>query len=397
MKRIISVLIMMTILAGCFSLPIIASDLEENDTNNGAEDNLTSNPSIELSAKSAILIEAQTGAVLYSKDAHLALPPASVTKIMTLLIVAESINAGVLTLDQTVTVSENAASKGGSQIFIKEGEEFTVEELLKSTVIASANDAAVALAELVAGSESEFVRRMNARAKELGMKNTEFENCTGLDDSVTKHLTSAYDISIMSRELIKHDIILKYSSVWQDSIRDGEFVLTNTNRLVRYYAGCTGLKTGSTDKAGYCVSASAKRDGMHLIAVIMGAESRDKRNADARVLLDYGFSAYALYHEAECEVENVPLKRSDKATVPIYAKEFAALVDRANIKRIEKKYIIPESLVAPLERGAVIGEVKYLLDGSEIGKSEIYLKDDAEEINYVELLLKLLRLTVCGK
>lgn len=397
MKRIISVLIMITVLFGCFAFPINASDMEENDTNNGAEDDLTSNPSIELSARSAILIEAKTGAVLYSKDAHLALPPASVTKIMTLLIVAEAIDAGILTLDQTVTVSANAASKGGSQIFIKEGEKFTVEELLKSTVIASANDAAVALAELVAGSESEFVRKMNDRAKELGMKTTEFENCTGLDDSVTKHLTSAYDISLMSRELIKHDIILKYSSVWQDSIRDGEFVLTNTNRLVRYYSGCTGLKTGSTDKAGYCVSASAERDGMHLIAVIMGAESRDKRNADARVLLDYGFSAYSLYHEAECELETVPLKRSTKATVPIYAKEFCALVGRGDLKRIEKKYVIPESLVAPVKVGDVIGGVKYYLDGNEIGKSDIYLKEDISEINYVELLLKLLNLTVCGK
>ena len=265
-RKIISVLLLVALILGATITNAGASDFEENlenATNNGAENDISDVVNLPLSAKSAILIEAKSGTVLYSKNAHEALPPASVTKVMTLLLVSEAIADGSIALEDVVTVSQNAASMGGSQIFIKEGEEFTVEELLKSAVIASANDAAVALAELVAGSESAFVTMMNERASELGMKNTSFENATGLDDSVTKHLTSAYDIALMSRELIKHPIILKYSNVWQDSIRNGEFVLTNTNRLVRYYSGCTGLKTGSTDKAGFCVSATAERDGMY--------------------------------------------------------------------------------------------------------------------------------------
>ena len=256
------------------------------------------NPSnLEISAPSAILIEATTGTVLYYKNQEQKRSPASVTKIMTLLLVCEALETERINPDDNVVISDYAASMGGSQVFLEEGESFTVEELLKCTVIASANDAAVALAELIHGTEGNFVAEMNKRAKELGMKNTNFENVSGLDDSTTAHLTSAEDIAIMSRELIKYDIILKYSSLWQDSIRNGAFQLTNTNRLVRFYDGCNGLKTGSTDKAGFCISATAKRDGMQLIAVIMGAPTRDLRNADARALLDFGFATYGLYQK----------------------------------------------------------------------------------------------------
>ncbi len=243
-------------------------------------------------AKSAVLMEATTGEIIYSKEENRKLIPASVTKIMTLLLVAEAISEGKIALNDMVTISAFAASMGGSQVFLKEGEVMSVEELLKCTVIASANDAAVALAEFVSGSESVFVSIMNNRAKELGMNNTFFENVTGLDDTTENHLTSALDIALMSRELIKHDIILKYSSLWQDTIRNGEFTLTNTNRLVRFYEGCNGLKTGSTSKAGYCMSATANRNGMHLIAVVMGAETRDARNETAKNLLDFGFANY---------------------------------------------------------------------------------------------------------
>ena len=353
--------------------------------------------SLEISAKSAVLMDAETGTVLYVKNGAEALPPASVTKIMTLLLVAEALEDGLISIDDKVLVSANAASMGGSQVFIKEGEEFTIEELLKSTVIASANDAAVALAEAVAGTEANFVDRMNERAAQLGMANTRFENATGLDDTVTNHLTSAYDIALMSRELIKHSCVTDYSSVWQDSIRNGEFILTNTNRLVRYYDGCTGLKTGSTEKAGFCVSATAKRDGMHLIAVVMGAETRDDRNNAARAMLDFGFSNYALYRDPECELENIDVMRGLKNETAIYSDEFSNLVKKADKKRITKEFSIADYVVAPVQNGQVIGEVTYLLDGEVIGKCNIFVKEDIPEIGLKELFTRMIRTIFTGK
>ena len=233
--------------------------------------------SLGLDCKSAILMESKTGTVLYTQNADEAMNPASVTKIMTLLLIMEALDDGRIHLSDTVTVSENAASMGGSQVYLKVGEQMILEDLLKSVVIASANDAAVALAEYLCGNVSVFVERMNQKAAALGMKNTNFENVTGLDDTAQNHVTSARDIAIMSRELIRHPTILQYSSIWMDTIRDGAFGLTNTNRLVRFYPGCTGLKTGSTSKAGFCVSVTAERGDLSLICVIMGAESRDVR------------------------------------------------------------------------------------------------------------------------
>ena len=243
---------------------------------------IADNTPFDVKADSAVLVDLATGTVLYSKNADLALPPASVTKIMTLLLFVEEVARGNIALDESISVSEYAASMGGSQVYLEPGETMTAEEMLKCVIIASANDAAVALAEKVAGSEEAFVARMNQRAAEIGMTNTHFENATGLDDDTVKHLTSAYDIALMSRELLKHELITKYSTIWMDTIRNGEFGLTNTNRLIRFYEGATGLKTGSTSKAGFCMSASAKRDGLHLIAVVMGAESRDIRNETAK-------------------------------------------------------------------------------------------------------------------
>ena len=237
-------------------------------------------PDLSLDCKSAVLMEASTGKILYQKDPEKAMPPASVTKIMTLLLVMECIDAGTLAWEDTVTASAHAASMGGSQIYLKEGEQMTARDLIKSVVIASANDAAVALAEHTYGSEEAFVGRMNDRATELCMTATHFENTNGLDDTAQNHVTSAGDIAIMSRELIKHTEILEFSSTWMDTIRNGQFGLTNTNRLVRFYRGCNGLKTGSTAKAGFCVSVTAEREGMTLICVIMGAENRDIRNAE---------------------------------------------------------------------------------------------------------------------
>ena len=392
MKRIISLILCVMMALNCFVLMAYASG-DENDADSSIEngEGMIGVNSLEINAKSAILMDAETGTVLYTKNAAEPLPPASVTKIMSLLLVAEAISSGNISPDDKVYVSANAASMGGSQIFIKEGEEFTVEELLKSTVIASANDAAVALAELVAGTESAFVDRMNERAKELGMNSTHFENSTGLDDTVTDHLTSAYDIALMSRELIKHEIVTTYSNVWQDSIRDGEFVLTNTNRLVRYYEGCTGLKTGSTDKAGFCVSATAMRDGMHLIAVVMGAESRDERNEAARAMLDFGFSNYALYNEVESRLECVDVLRGVVDEVYVSSSSFSKLVNKSDKKRIEKEFSIPKTLTAPLRSGDVVGYVIYKLDGEEIGKSAVFVSDDVDEVGIIQLFARILK------
>ena len=398
MKKIISLIICLIIAFNYSSVSISASgdELLENEIKDEGNNDVIDTTSLEISAKSAVLMDAETGMVLYTKNAAEALPPASVTKIMTLLLTAEAIADGRINLSDKVYVSANAASKGGSQIFIKEGEEFTVEELLKSTVIASANDAAVALAELIYGTEDAFVQKMNERAKELGMNNTHFENATGLDDSVTHHLTSAYDIALMSRELIKHSVITDYSDVWQDSIRNGEFVLTNTNRLVRYYDGCTGLKTGSTDKAGFCVSATAKRDGMHLIAVVMGAETRDDRNEAARAMLDYGFSSFALYSEPECELEYADVLGGSQDMVCIYSKEFAKLVNKSDKKHIVKEYNIPECLSAPIKSGEVVGSVVYKLNGEKIGESELFVKDDIAKIGISGLFGRIIKTIFTG-
>ena len=352
---------------------------------------------LDISAKSACLIEASTGKILYASDEHSAASPASITKVMSLLLVCEAIRDGACSLSDTVTVSPFAASMGGSQVFLEEGERFTVEELIKCAVIASANDAIVALAEFISGSEKAFASKMNEKARELGLKNTAFENSTGLDDTTTNHYSSAYDIAVMSSELIKYDIILKYSSTWQDSIRNGEFTLTNTNRLVRYYDGCNGLKTGSTDKAGYCLSATAKRGHMQLVAVVMGAESREQRNVDARALLDYGFSNFALFSEEERYLENIDILRATVDTLPAYAKKFSVVVPKGKVDAIEITYDIPESVVAPINRGTVIGKITYELDDVCIGESDIYFEDSVSEVQIWDLIIRLLLRMLCGR
>ena len=392
MRKALSIFLIFVIALSVYPIRIYASGVEdEGDKIQDAD-----LESIDINAKAAILMDATTGAVLYTKNAAEALPPASVPKIMTLLLVAEAIADGRITVEQKVRVSSNAASKGGSQIFIKEGEEFTVDELLKSTVIASANDAAVALAELVSGSESAFVGLMNERARELGMKNTCFENATGLDDSTTHHLTSAYDIALMSRELLKYDTITKYSNIWQDSIRNGEFVLTNTNRLVRYYDGCTGLKTGSTDKAGFCISATAERDGMHLIAVIMGAETRDERNNAARMLLDFGFANYALYKDTAKQLESIPVLYGKSDNVLLSSTGFSKLVSKSEKGRIEAYYDIPDQLTAPIKKGDAVGKITYKIEDKVIGECDICVDEDVPKITFAELYCRLLKTIFTG-
>ena len=359
---------------------VLISDAGENSQNDG---------SLSLPCASAVLMDAATGAVLYEQNADEALPPASVTKVMTLLLVMEAIDSGKIALTDMVSVSAHAAAMGGSQVYLKEGETMSVEEMVKCVVIASANDCAVALAEFVAGSEEAFVERMNARAAELGMRNTHFENTNGLDDTVTNHVISARDIAIMSRALIAHPKILEYSGIWMDTIRDGAFGLTNTNRLVRFYPGCTGLKTGSTARAKFCISATAERDGLSLICVIMAAESRDVRNAAATKLLDWGFANYSSY---QADGGNLTV-RVEGGTAPQCALSyapFAVTVPKGSGSRVQVTTVLPEVLTAPVFTGDAVGEQIYLLDGKEIGRVPIVATETVEKIGFSTLFWRML-------
>lgn len=340
--------------------------------------------------RSAILMEAETGTVLMEYNADEALPPASVTKIMTLLLVMEAIDMGSLRLEDTLTCSPNAASMGGSQVYLEPGEQMTVDELIKCVVISSANDAAVMLAEGVAGSEEAFVVKMNRRAAELGMKNTVFENTNGLDDTATRHLTSARDIAIMSRELIKHEKILEYSGIWMDTVRDGAFGLTNTNRLIRFYPGATGLKTGSTAKARFCMSATAQRDGMHLICVVMGAETRDIRNSTAARLLDWGFANFALYTDDGGEVGEVGVSGGTRSSVTAEAGGFAVVVPRGSESRVERRVELLPSVTAPIAVGDRVGSIKYVLGDEILGESALICTADVPRITFGEIFLRIL-------
>ncbi len=343
----------------------------------------------EPDAVSCILMDADTGRVLYEKNADAALPPASVTKVMTMLLVFEALDSGTLKLSDMITASANAASMGGSQIYLKEGEQMSVEDLLKSLIVSSANDAAVALAEAIAGSEMAFVSRMNERAAELGMVNTHFENTNGLDDDTDTHLTSARDIAIMSREVLKHELVFQYSTLWMDTIRGGEFGLTNTNRLVRFYQGATGLKTGSTSKAKFCISATAERGGLSLIAVVMGAPTRDARNALAASLLDFGFANYAHYEDAETALDAVRVQGGVKNAVDIVKESFSATLEKGQEARLEKRVDIPDVLTAPIAEGEKIGTVTYLLDGEEIGTSDVLATEAVAKIDFRTLFPRL--------
>lgn len=349
------------------------------------------NVNMSLNCKSALLMEAATGKVLYEQNPDEALPPASVTKIMTLLLIMEAIEAGKIKYTDMVRASANACSMGGSQIYLEENEEMSVEDMIKSVVIASANDAAVALAEHIAGTEAAFVEMMNQKAKELGMKNTNFENTNGLDDTVERHLTSARDIAIMSRELIKYPKITEYSSIWMDSVRNGEFGLTNTNRLIRFYKGATGLKTGSTSKAGFCISATAERDGMTLICVIMGSPTRDIRNQAAVSLLDYGFANYTVYKNKGQSLKNIPIVRGMSPQIDAEYSDFSYVAAKNDVSSISTTVLIPEKIEAPVKRGDVIGQVIFKVGEKEIGKSDIIAKNSVEKLTFSGLLLTFLK------
>lgn len=347
-------------------------------------------PNLSLDCKSAILMEAQTGEILYASNENEPLPPASVTKIMTLLLIMEAIEDKKIAYTDMVTASENACSMGGSQIFLEVGEQMTVEELIKSVVIASANDAAVTLAEYIAGTEEAFVQMMNQKAKELKMENTNFENTNGLDDTTENHVTSAKDIAIMSRELIKYPKITEYSSIWMDTVRNGEFGLTNTNRLIRFYKGATGLKTGSTSKAGFCISATAERDGMTLIAVIMAAPSRDLRNSAAVSLLNYGFSNYTVYKDTVSPSLEIPVVKGVNPKCPTLSEEFIAVIPKSQAGRVEKKLQTEETLIAPVTKGQKVGTVTYTVNGKTLGTSNIIASESVQATGFIDVFIKML-------
>jgi D-alanyl-D-alanine carboxypeptidase (penicillin-binding protein 5/6) len=370
--RIFAVILTVILTLSCFIHPTFASEVTITQT--GAE--------LNLNCKSAVLMEATSGKILYEQNPDLALPPASVTKIMTLLLVMEAIDSGKIARSDMVSTSEYAASMGGSQVYLKVGERMSVEDMLKSVVISSANDAAVALAEFVSGDIDSFIRRMNERASELGMSSTHFENVTGLDDTAENHLTSAKDIALMSRALISHPTILKYSSIWMDTIRDGAFGLTNTNRLVRFYPGTTGLKTGSTAKAGFCVSVTAERDGLSLICVIMGSESRDERNAAAAKLLDWGFANFASFKEEGSTLEDIKVKGGVQLSCPVRYEGFCTVIPKEKLGKIEKKVDVEDSVSAPVKTGDRVGKIEYFLDGNPIGSVDIITQTDVPKISF---------------
>ena len=375
MKRVIILIITIITLLSATSVTTFAS---ENTILNGE-------------AKSVILMEAVTGKVLYEYQADLRLPPASVTKIMTILLIMEEIDKGNLKLTDTVQVSERASKMGGSQVYLKAGEIMSVEDLLKSIVVASANDASVALAERVSGSVEAFVSRMNERARELGMLSTNFENPTGLDDSVTDHLISARDIAIMSRELIRHKDIFKYTMIWTDTIRDGAFGLSNTNRLIRFYEGANGLKTGSTSKAGFCISATAERNGMQLIAVVMGSPTRDSRNETAKALLDYGFANYRFYHSDPKESSPIKVLGGIKDYCPLITESFDFVLTKdIYSKGITVQESIPENVKAPIKAGDKIGEAVIMAGDQVIGTAFIRAAESINRLTFSEILKRLI-------
>ena len=349
---------------------------------------------LEVDGKSALLMEVSTGTVLFEQNPDEPLAPASVTKVMTMLLIMEAIDSGSISWEDTVTASEAAAAKGGSQVYLKAGETMTVRDMLKSIAVSSANDCACAMAEHLAGSEAAFVERMNQRAKELGMENTHFVNCTGLDDDpeATNHRTTARDIAIMSRELLlKHPKIKDFTTIWMDTIREGSFGLSNTNKLVRFYNGATGLKTGFTSSAMYCLSASAQREDMELIAVIMGSPSSGARFSGCKQLLDFGFAGYGVYTPSLPRAAEVPVRLGKARTVAASLKAEPILVEKAKRGSIATKFTLERELPAPVEAGQQIGTLKVLSGEEVLAELPLTAAEPVEKVTWWDVFLRLLR------
>ena len=355
---------------------------------------------LEVEAKSALLMDVATGTVLYEHNAHEKRSPASVTKVMTMLLIMEAIDSGKIGWGDTVTASEAAAAKGGSQVFLKAGETMTVEEMVKSIAVSSANDCACAMAEHLSGSESAFVEAMNARAKELGMEDTHFVNCTGLDDGAdaAEHKTSAHDIALMSRELLKnHPDITKFTTIWMDTIRNGQFGLSNTNKMVRFYNGCTGLKTGFTSGAGYCLSASAEREGLHLIAVVMGCESSQKRFTACKSMLDYGFANFALVQPEIPEIAAIPVKLgiADSVTA-VPAGDGKMLIDKAQKSTVTTEVTLEQEVTAPVSHRQRLGTLTVKAGEQVLAEIPMVAETAVEKLTFGQMYLRILK-KVCMK
>ena len=348
----------------------------------------------EVAAKSAILMDLATGTVLYEQNAHEKLPPASVTKVMTMLLVMEAIDQGRIGWEDTVTASDAAAAKGGSQIYLKSGETMSVTDMLKAIAVSSANDAACAMAEHIAGSEEAFVQQMNARAAELGMEDTHFVNCTGLDDeaNAAEHLTSAHDIAVMSRQLLlHHPEIKKFTTVWMDTLRGGTFGLSNTNKMIRFYSGATGLKTGFTAKAGYCLSASALRDGMELVAVVMGSETSKDRFAACKSLLDYGFANYALIRP-ETREGSVPVKLGEADTVTASpVREPCLLIDKSQKNTVTTQITLDKEVTAPVSKGQRLGMLTIRSGEQVLDQIPLVAAAPVRKLTWGQVFVKVLR------
>ena len=356
---------------------------------------------IKVAGKSALLMDVATGTVLSESNSHEKLAPASVTKVMTMLLIMEAVDSGKIAMTDTVTASETAAAKGGSQIYLKAGETMSVSDMLKSVAVSSANDCACALAEHIAGSEEAFVARMNQRAEELGMEDTHFVNCTGLDDGAeaANHRTSAHDIALMSRELLKnHPDIRKFTTIWMDTVRNGTFGLSNTNKLVRFYQGATGLKTGFTSGAGYCLSASAQREGMELIAVVMGAESSASRNAACKQLLDYGFANYALIAPELPESEPVAVKLGKADSVEaVLGETDSILIDKAQKASVAMELSMEETVTAPVSRGQRLGTLTVKAGEQILKEVPLVAAEGVERMDFGDLFGMVFRRAAMAK
>ena len=356
--------------------------------------------SLEVEAKSAVLMDVATGTILFEQNSHEPLAPASVTKVMTMLLIMEAIDSGRIGWGDSVTTSEAAASKGGSQVYLKVGESMTVEDMVKSIAVSAANDCACAMAEHLCGSEAAFVEAMNNRAKELGMNDTNFVNCTGLDDAedAAAHRTSAHDIALMSRELLRnHPDITKFTTIWMDSIRNGEFGLSNTNKMVRFYNGCTGLKTGFTRGAGYCLSASAQREGLHLLAVVMGCETTQKRFAACKSMLDYGFANYALIQPELPENAAVPVKLGTADSVnAVPAGSGEMLIDKGQKNLVTTEVVLDEEVTAPVSIGQRLGTMTVKAGEQILAEIPMVAEAPVEKLTFWQMFGKLMR-KVCMK
>ena len=346
-------------------------------------------PEEAVMAKAVVLLSLDTGEVIYAKNENEHLSPASVTKIMTILLVLEALEEESIHLTDTVTASAEAVSMGGSQIWLEEGEQMTVDELFKAIVVASANDSCTALAEYIGGSTTGFVKMMNDRASALGLKNTHFENCNGLDDTVTNHYSSAYDLAVIAREVMRHELITDYTQIWLDHLRDGKTELNNTNKLVNTYTGITGLKTGTTSNAGFCVAATAERDGMSLVAVVLGAETSEQRFDTAVNLLDYGFATYQLFVPEldETQITTVTVKQGKVKTVKPVAAADESILIKKGAEEITYQYQVKDTVDAPVNAGDVLGEIVIMSGDREIGNIDLTAPESVEKVDLADILL----------